>query len=69
VNHIAQSAAIAALADEDFLQESISSNRQGLIQLANRKAAKPYALEKVRVITKLSNACNQPTVTSLTSKY
>jgi histidinol-phosphate aminotransferase len=35
VNHIAQSAAIAALADEDFLQESISSNRQGLIQLAN----------------------------------
>ena len=35
VNHIAQSAAIAALADEDFLQESILSNRQGLLQLTN----------------------------------
>jgi histidinol-phosphate/aromatic aminotransferase/cobyric acid decarboxylase-like protein len=34
-----------------------------------RKAAKPYALEKVRVITKLSNACSQPIVISLTSKY
>ncbi|SMN11899.1 Biosynthetic Aromatic amino acid aminotransferase beta @ Histidinol-phosphate aminotransferase [uncultured Candidatus Thioglobus sp.] len=35
VNHIAQTAAIAALADEDFLQKSILSNRQGLSQLAN----------------------------------
>lgn len=35
VNHIAQTAAIAALADEDFLQKSILSNRQGLRQLAN----------------------------------
>ncbi|VVH64241.1 Biosynthetic Aromatic amino acid aminotransferase beta (EC [uncultured Gammaproteobacteria bacterium] len=35
VNQIAQSAAIAALADEDFLQESIVSNKQGLLQLSN----------------------------------
>ncbi|MDC9714553.1 MAG: histidinol-phosphate transaminase [Gammaproteobacteria bacterium] len=34
VNHIAQNAAIAALADMDFLQKSISLNQQGLLQLA-----------------------------------
>ncbi len=34
VNHIAQSAALAALADEEFLAQSILVNRQGLLQLA-----------------------------------
>ncbi len=35
VNHIAQSAALAALADKDFLQRSVLSNKQGLAQLAS----------------------------------
>ncbi|SMN15706.1 Biosynthetic Aromatic amino acid aminotransferase beta @ Histidinol-phosphate aminotransferase [uncultured Candidatus Thioglobus sp.] len=34
VNHIAQSAAVAALTDTDFLQKAISLNQQGLRQLA-----------------------------------
>ncbi len=44
VNHIAQSAAIAALADEDFLQKSILCNKQGLLQLTNgfRALGLPY---------------------------
>lgn len=35
VNHIAQSAAISALADKDFLQQSVASNKQGLVQLSS----------------------------------
>ncbi len=35
VNHIAQSAAIAALEDKDFLHQSVISNKQGLVQLAS----------------------------------
>ncbi len=34
VNHIAQSAAIAALADEAFLVRSVSANKNGLLQLS-----------------------------------
>lgn len=35
VNHIAQRAAISALADKDFLQQSVASNKQGLTQLSS----------------------------------
>lgn len=35
VNNIAQSAAISALADRDFLQQSIALNKQGLAQLSS----------------------------------
>lgn len=35
VNHIAQIAAISALADKDFLQQSVASNKQGLVQLSS----------------------------------
>lgn len=34
VNHIAQSAAIAALGDKDFIAQSVSENKKGLLQLA-----------------------------------
>ncbi len=34
VNHIAQSAAIAVLADKEFIAQSVSKNKQGLMQLA-----------------------------------
>ncbi|SFV87193.1 Biosynthetic Aromatic amino acid aminotransferase beta @ Histidinol-phosphate aminotransferase [hydrothermal vent metagenome] len=34
VNHIAQSAAIAVLADKEFIAQSVSENKQGLAQLA-----------------------------------
>lgn len=33
VNHIAQSAAVAAIMDDDFLQKSVRANQQGLAQL------------------------------------
>ncbi|CAB9544127.1 Biosynthetic Aromatic amino acid aminotransferase beta (EC [Bathymodiolus brooksi thiotrophic gill symbiont] len=34
VNHIAQNAAMAALADSEFLTHSVAENKQGLLQLA-----------------------------------
>lgn len=34
VNHIAQNAAIAALDDKDFITQSVSENKNGLLQLA-----------------------------------